>query len=579
MLGVRRKIIAMFSSECRRALRVQLFLISLFTIIVIGLFLVERGGRSATVYLIILAIGLFFMPPAWLRDIKTECVQWWNLDRQNTCRLLFVCFFATLCFCLIAHGFLFTNEFLSHDSVSLVTFNNFSLEYFYFYIKLGRILIPLYELLKGPITAPWLFGVLFILWMTLASVLAVRLLELKKTPAVVLTCALMCTNASFSMTGAVYVYCMDEYALALLLATAAVWFICCCRYGWLFGTACLVASLYVYQAYFTVAVALCFFFLIRSVVANEKPIRIILRGLRYLFFLMVSFVIYSVTWSVMCCLTDQEKIRVEDTILSAGFEEILQRIVETYKGFYQLLVRDNGLLGEFSPAIGLLLLVALLVWLVAWLLEGHLAWQNKVMLAAAVFLLPFVFNVYYFLFPMETLSLVSFNKGLVGVFLLLCVSGRQFTALKSQRFYMAAVFLAASLVWQNIIFSNDIYMKKELEKGSTISVITRVIERIEQMDGYIPGETPVAIAGSLVKNEFLGQQQDCFRFFTFQEEGTIINDYAASYNTAYYIQHYLNYPMNLMYADESSEEIERMPSFPIVDSIQWIDDMIVVKLS
>ena len=122
-------------------------------------------------------------------------------------------------------------------------------------------------------------------------------------------------------------------------------------------------------------------------------------------------------------------------------------------------------------------------------------------------------------------------------------------------------------------------MKKELEKGSTISVITRVIERIEQMDGYIPGETPVAIAGSLVKNEFLGQQQDCFRFFTFQEEGTIINDYAASYNTAYYIQHYLNYPMNLMYADESSEEIERMPSFPIVDSIQWIDDMIVVKLS
>ena len=71
----------------------------------------------------------------------------------------------------------------------------------------------------------------------------------------------------------------------------------------------------------------------------------------------------------------------------------------------------------------------------------------------------------------------------------------------------------------------------------------------------------------------------CFRFFTFQEEGTIINDYAASYNTAYYIQHYLNYPMNLMYADESSEEIERMPSFPIVDSIQWIDDMIVVKLS
>ena len=569
----------LLSSEYKQALRVQLFLISFFTAIIIGLFLIERGGRSATIYLVMLLIGLFFVPQAYLQDIKTECAQWWNLDRQNTRRLLLICFSSTLCFCLIAHGFLFTNEFFSHDSVSMTTYDNFSLQYFYFYIKYGRILLPLYELLKGPITAPWLFGVLFTLWMSLTSVLVVRLFNLKKFSIIVLTCALLCTNTALSMTGAVYVYCMDDYALTLLLATAASWFFCRCRYGWLFGISCLVASLYLYQAYFTVTAAFCFFTLIPAVIDNKSSLRIVFRGLRYLFLLTVSFVIYSVSWSVMCCLTGQEKDRLDETIFSAGFCEILRRAAETYKGFFHLLVRDNGLLGKLSPAIGLLLLAILLVWLIGWLSDRQLAWQNKMILVVSVFLLPFVFNVYYFLFPMETLSLVSFNKGLVGVFLLLCISGRQSTLLNSQRFCVAAIFLACSLVWQNLIFSNDIYMKKELEKNSTISIITRIIERVEQMDGYIPGETPVTLAGSLVNNTFLSQQEDCFRFFTFQEEGTMTNDYAASYNTAYYIQHYLNYPMLLTYADASSEEIQIMPAFPFEGSIQWVEDTIVVKLS
>lgn len=567
------------SDDCRRALRVQLLLVTLAAAIVVGLFLVERGGRSATAYLILLTVCVFLVPKAWLQDIKTAWAGWWGLDSKSTRRLLLICFSATLCSGLIAHGFLFANEFFSHDSVSMTTYDNFSLEYFYFYIKYGRILLPLYELLKGPITSPWLFGVLYILWMTLAAVLAVRLLNLKRLPAIVLTCALLCTNAALSMTGAVYVYCMDDYALTFFLVMVACWFFCRCRHGWLFGAACMIASMYIYQAYLTVAAAFCFFSLIPAVIDNEKPRRIILRGLRYLLFLLACFAVYSATWSVMCRLTGQEKNRIEDTILSVGFRDIILRAVETYRGFFQLLIRDNGLLGKFSPAIGFLVLIALLIWLAGWLLDRELSWQNKLLLTGAAVLLPFVFNVYYFVFPMETLSLVCFNRGLIGVFLLLCTCGRQPSTLKSQRLPIAAVFLASSLVWQNLIFSNDIYMKKELEKGSTISVITRVIERVEQMEGYIPGETPVALAGSLVENDFLCQQEDCFRSFTFLEEGIMVNDYAASYNTAYYVQHYLNYPMNLMYADSSSEEIRSMPAFPSQNSIQWIDDVIVVKLS
>ena len=48
----------------------------------------------------------------------------------------------------------------------------------------------------------------------------------------------------------------------------------------------------------------------------------------------------------------------------------------------------------------------------------------------------------------------------------------------------------------SIVFSNQVYLKKNLELESTLSLMSRVIQRIEETEGYTPGYTPVAILGT-----------------------------------------------------------------------------------
>ena len=55
--------------------------------------------------------------------------------------------------------------------------------------------------------------------------------------------------------------------------------------------------------------------------------------------------------------------------------------------------------------------------------------------------------------------------------------------------------LLALILFDKTVFANQLYLKKELEIDSTLSVMTRVLDRLEQTEGYAVGETPVAMAG------------------------------------------------------------------------------------
>ena len=83
---------------------------------------------------------------------------------------------ATIACSFAVHGFLFTNEFFSHDSISYFTYATGS---FSFYTSIGRFVIPVYEWLKGDVAAPWLIGLLFTVWMSLTSFLVVHLLKIR----------------------------------------------------------------------------------------------------------------------------------------------------------------------------------------------------------------------------------------------------------------------------------------------------------------------------------------------------------------------------------------------------------------
>lgn len=497
----------------------------------------------------------------------------WNSPALRRRALTALC--AAAVFSFAAHGFLFSNEFFSHDSVSYFTYATGTPA---FYAGIGRFLIPVYEQIKGDVAAPWLIGLLFVLWTALAALLVSDLLKIRSRSGVILACGLLCTNPALTLTGATYVYCMDEYAFALLCAAAAAWLFG--RRDWrrqLAGLIPLAASLAVYQTYFTVAAALCFLLVLRRTAAGEALARLVRDGVRYLALLAAGFALYYGLWGAVCAGMGVEKQRVGESLLAGGgVRRVLSLLKEANVEYVTGLFNGGGVLGWLLPAVHVLLLCELLFCLWALLRKPSLALGNKILLGVLVCLIPTALNAVSVLMAGGATQLMTYAGELLYLLPLACREPDR----KRPRLNRAGVAVLLCLVlWQHVVYANQVYMKKELEKNSALVLAAQVIGRIESVEGYVPGQTPVAFAGRLDHNDYLNRGREAFRDL----DGTVglWSDTAATYNLGRYLTDYLNYP--LLWDTETdfskSPEVQAMPVFPAAGSAAEVDGTVVVRLS
>ena len=104
-------------------------------------------------------------------------------------------------------------------------------------------------------TLPWLIGLLGLAFLGCAAAALTELLEVKKGWAVVAISGLLAAFPALASTFA-YVFTLDGYMLALLLAVLAVLFTKKYRLGFLGGAVCLAFSLGTYQGYLSFAMIL-----------------------------------------------------------------------------------------------------------------------------------------------------------------------------------------------------------------------------------------------------------------------------------------------------------------------------------
>lgn len=138
-----------------------------------------------------------------------------------------------------------------------------------------------------------------------------------------------------------------------------------------------------------------------------------------------------------------------------------------------------------------------------------------------------------------------------------------------------------TLLFDRGIYANQIYLKKDLEYDTTLSVMTRVVDRIEQVEGYIPGETPVKFLGDIQRSK-LAMTRPAFAHLD-SLTGTEEN-YAITYGDTFwmYLEDVMGYPIK-RFRETKNEEQERvtddMPCFPDKDSVQMVDGVVFVKLA
>lgn len=103
-----------------------------------------------------------------MKKIKSIIVQ----DKVLICRTLLFTFIIGL----IAHGYAFFNGLFSHDSLKVYPDKNEII----WHISLGRFLQEPYRICRGELAAPWLIGLMSLLWISVTAYLIIKLLKIKQ---------------------------------------------------------------------------------------------------------------------------------------------------------------------------------------------------------------------------------------------------------------------------------------------------------------------------------------------------------------------------------------------------------------
>ncbi len=496
---------------------------------------------------------------------------------ENKRKLFLSCLLSTVVCSMAAHGFLFTNEFFSHDSASGFTYATDVINVFY--ISIGRFLIPVYDLIKGCAAAPWLIGILFIIWMSLSSFFICEILEIKGSVLSCLASGILCTNMALTLTGATYVYCLDDYAFALFTAVLALYFFK--KSGWaaLLGVIFLAVSLAFYQPYFSVTIALAFLCVMKSFASGKHAGKTVLEGLKYIALSLLSFLVYYGVWTAVTIRLSIAKERVDESLLSGGIKSIWTSVETANSAFWDFLFDANGELGYLLPAVHVILLLFIIAAVMVRLCDKKVPVLNRVLFAVLVLLIPTVFESACIMMPGNSHGLTMFAREFIYITAILCVP--QFFPEKPA-FKAIVSGLLCLVFWQHTAAANQVYLKKELEKNNTIALANRIITRIEETEGYVPGLTTVSFVGSLDKNEHFSRGWPSFKSYNHFDSLTgLWHSYSATYNIDAYIYYYMNYPLYIRPASDfsSSKEVQKMPIYPNKGSVKMIDDSVVVKLS
>ena len=146
----------------------------------------------------------------------------------------------------------------------------------------------------------------------------------------------------------------------------------------------------------------------------------------------------------------------------------------------------------------------------------------------------------------------------------------------------SAVLLSFFLLYAgNAAFSHQLMLRRNLEYESTLSLLTRVLERADSIEGYEPGVTPVVFEGALFNSPLAMQRPGFERTSTFFGSDNL---YAISteYYAPYYIRQILGHSMNvddsLIWSYGNREDVRRLPVYPAEGSIQMIDGVLVIHL-
>lgn len=482
----------------------------------------------------------------------------------------------TAVFTALAHLYRYLMMGFSHDAMLIVQSGDIETQ-----IGLARFMQPLYWLLRGYITAPLTIGLLATAFLTGSAWIVLTLTGVRSRAGIALVCGVLATNETYACSCASYLPWMDVYMLAMLLALLGVLAEDRLRWGCWISPVLYCLSMGLYQSYMQTAATLMILFLIARTLDGERAGSVFRSGATFCLTVLAGMLLYRAVYPLA--------IAWSGTTVSDGYNSVsgameidLAQLPALLRGAYGGPLRHlfDPAEAAFVPApVNALLLLGLAVML-ARRAKG-LGWAQRGMLLFLLAALPL---------GMGFVAVIS--KGIVHMlmnyayffFYVLCllVYERGERPTRIERALRGATGAILSLVLAiNIATANQLYVKRDLELSSTLSVMTRVLAEAERVEGYEPGKTPVAFFSYLPSSAVSMVRPGFERISTYQGMRSTYAPYYVQANE-WYLSMQLGYPIHFLDAGgiEGADEIaSRLAQFPGEGYMQMIDGVLFIRLA
>lgn len=497
---------------------------------------------------------------------------------------------ATFVWGFVTHGYSFVDNNFSHDSL-----NEFHGAIWGNHLKMGsgRVFVPIYrDLFRGDLTMPWLIGILALLWIGLAVFLTIRIFSIENKLLIVLTAGIFTANISVSATAATYIHDLDCNMFSMLCAVAAVYCWKKLPWGSVLGALFLMVSLGIYQGFLAVTIVLVLFVCILALMNGDTFKNVFRQGLKAVGMILAGCGLYYVAMRVILHLSNLQLTSGDynslDVILRLTPKTLVEMIAGAYQDCFMRLI--NAYSAYPAIAIKAITLVLLLIFAgvtVIRLGNKSMGIPEKVLCICLIGLLPVGMDLLYILTLGQNHDLMVYA---IWLFYLLALLLTDWLAARpcggkvqiGKLLHVFTILLVFLLLFGHVQFANGMYMKKEQEYDAYLSLMTRIVDDMEECEEYVPGETPVVFVG-LPDNliDMIPGFKDYWNVIGMISTDVILRPQRDRYRA--YFENVMGLPIVL--AEDSvwddiwsRDSVIEMPPYPSKECIAMIDGNLVVKL-
>ena len=485
---------------------------------------------------------------------------------------------------LITHMFMIVNKFPNGDSMTNFYFDQNMVTSGRWFLTIACGISSFYDL-------NFVNGLLAIIFLSISAVFVTRFFDVKKKTSLILIPAVMATFPAVAATMS-YMYTVDGYMLGLLLAILAAYVSRKYKFGFFFGMVLLALSLGTYQSYISVTILLCLFDIIFAVIDNEDIYVLWNKGFKYLMMGIGGGALYYGILK-LCLLLQHKELDTYQGInemAHISLSSIPERIAKMYYDFAAFAFSGRIFVNNILTLIIMSTLVSasmVAIFVIFVKNKVYKKWYSWIILFLCIGLMPFGANTVLLMMSQGgEYHLVMRLQWVVFLVAIVVIAERTISSFETAKDKLwvtktVSVVLMALLCYNFLLMDNIAYFNLQQQYEKTYAYCVRLLDRIEQTEGYVQG-MPICMVGEVSKKSYpsteltfditskiRGTDGDFLLYRGEQYEEFIKNNLGATLNILKG-----DYVVDMYY----SEEYSTMTSFPDKNSIKIVNGIMFIKL-